>query len=152
MTRGPWHTLLTFKSIKTFKESYDYIIRLLNANVGWNWLRESGEDLLNYINVFHKYLLKKNIFWFCQYIFAIVLLSLLGKEPVASFSQTWILVGQGCFVHKLVEIGQAVLQKNISNFLNVFRYVYPWKRVWLFNVTNLNPLHPRMLCAKFGWN
>ena len=23
---------------------------------------------------------------------------------------------------------------------------------WFFIWTNLNPLHPRMLCAKFGWN
>ena len=23
---------------------------------------------------------------------------------------------------------------------------------WIFIWTNLNPLHPRMLCAKFGWN
>ena len=36
-----------------------------------------------------------------------------------------------------------------------FRYfviISPWKRVWPFIWTNLNPLHPRMLCAKFGWN
>ena len=24
--------------------------------------------------------------------------------------------------------------------------------MWSFRWTNLNPLHPRMLCAKFGWN
>ena len=28
----------------------------------------------------------------------------------------------------------------------------PWKRAGPFIWTNLNPLHPRMLCAKFGWN
>ena len=36
-----------------------------------------------------------------------------------------------------------------------FRYfiiISPWKRAGSFNWTNLNPLHPRMLCAKFGWN
>ena len=36
-----------------------------------------------------------------------------------------------------------------------FRYLVifsPWKRVGPFIWTNLNPLHPRMLCAKFGWN
>ena len=35
-----------------------------------------------------------------------------------------------------------------------FRYgviIYCWKRAWPFIWTNLNPLHPRMLCAKFGW-
>ena len=36
-----------------------------------------------------------------------------------------------------------------------FRYfviISPWKRAGPFIWTNLNPLHPRMLCAKFGWN
>ena len=35
-----------------------------------------------------------------------------------------------------------------------FRYfviICPWKRVGPFIWINLNPLHPRMLCAKFGW-
>ena len=27
-----------------------------------------------------------------------------------------------------------------------------WKSLWSFIWWNLNPLHPRMLCAKFGWN
>ena len=30
--------------------------------------------------------------------------------------------------------------------------ISPWKRAGPFIWTNLNPLHPRMLCAKFGWN
>ena len=36
-----------------------------------------------------------------------------------------------------------------------FRYIAiisPWKRVWPFIWINLNLLHPRMLCAKCGWN
>ena len=36
-----------------------------------------------------------------------------------------------------------------------FRYVLIislWKRTGPFIWTNLNPLHPRTLCAKFGWN
>ena len=30
--------------------------------------------------------------------------------------------------------------------------ISPWKRVGPLLWTNLNPLYPRMLCAKFGWN
>ena len=30
--------------------------------------------------------------------------------------------------------------------------ISPWKRALPFIWTNLNPHHPRMLCAKFGWN
>ena len=48
---------------------------------------------------------------------------------------------------------------NLRRCLNVFiktlhlSYSSPFvKRVWLFIKTNLNPLHPKMLCAKFGWN
>ena len=34
-------------------------------------------------------------------------------------------------------------KKTIINFMRIY-----WSFIW----TNLNPLHPRMLCAKFGWN
>ena len=30
--------------------------------------------------------------------------------------------------------------------------ISPWNRAIPFIWTNLNPLHPRMFCAKFGWN
>ena len=33
-----------------------------------------------------------------------------------------------------------------------FIIISPWKRVWALFWTNMNPLHPRTLCAKFGWN
>ena len=36
-------------------------------------------------------------------------------------------------------------------FLLFLNYL-PLERVGSFNWTNLNPLHPRMLCAKFGWD
>ena len=39
-------------------------------------------------------------------------------------------------------------------FLNLINFVIisSWKRAWPFIWTNLNSLHPRMLCSKFGWN
>ena len=39
-----------------------------------------------------------------------------------------------------------------SMYFHYFVIISPWKRVGPFVWTNLNPLHPRMLCAKFGWN
>ena len=33
----------------------------------------------------------------------------------------------------------------------IFAIISPWKRVGPFIWTNLNPLHPRMIYAKFGW-
>ena len=56
----------------------------------------------------------------------------------------------------LVEIGPVVLEKKIFSVLSMyfcyFVIISPWNRVGLFIWTNLNPLHPRMLSAKFGWN
>ena len=49
-----------------------------------------------------------------------------------------------------------VLKKKIFLILSIyFRYfviISPWKRVGPFIWTNLNLLHPRILCTKFGWN
>ena len=37
-------------------------------------------------------------------------------------------------------------------YFSYFVIISPWKRVGPFICRNLNPLHSRMLCAKFGWN
>ena len=45
--------------------------------------------------------------------------------------------------------------RRFLNFVNVFSLFsnnLPWKREGPLIWTNLNPLYPRMLCAKFGWN
>ena len=39
-----------------------------------------------------------------------------------------------------------------SMYFRYFLIISPWKRAGPFIWTNLNPLQPRMLCAKFGWN
>ena len=39
-----------------------------------------------------------------------------------------------------------------SMYFRYFLIIPPWKRAGPFIWTNLNPLNPRMLCAKFGWN
>ena len=40
----------------------------------------------------------------------------------------------------------------MSIYFRYFLIISPWKRAGPFIWTNLNPLHPRMLCAKFDWN
>ena len=55
--------------------------------------------------------LEKKILKVCQCIFAISLLTPLGKGRGPSFEQTWILITQGCFVPGLVKIGPVVLEK-----------------------------------------
>ena len=53
---------------------------------------------------------------------------------------------------RLAEIGLVVLEKKIflksSMHFRIFLIISPWKRTGSFML----PLHPRMLCAKFGWN
>ena len=72
--------------------------RMLSAKFGWNWPSGSGEE---------------DFFLFRQCIFAISLLSPLGKERGTSFEQNWIPFTQGCIVSSLVEIRPVVLKKKI---------------------------------------
>ena len=63
---------------------------------------------------------------------------------------------QGCLVESLAEIGPVVLEKKIfkfhqCNYASSF-IICPWNRPCSFIKRNLNPIHPRMLCAKFDWN
>ena len=41
---------------------------------------------------------------------------------------------------------------NSSMYFRNFVIISPWKRTGPFIYMNLNPLWPRMPCAKFGWN
>ena len=40
----------------------------------------------------------------------------------------------------------------LVNIFSLFIIISRWKRAGSFIWTNLNSLHPRILCAKFGWN
>ena len=40
----------------------------------------------------------------------------------------------------------------LSMYFWYFIIISPWERAGAFIWTNLNPIYPRMLCAKFGWN
>ena len=74
-----------------------------------------------------------------------------GRGPL--FEQTWIPFTQRWIIPSLVEIGPLVLEKKL--FLNVFleiRNYLPLENAGPFIWINLNPLHPRMFCANFGWN
>ena len=52
---------------------------------------------------------------------------------------------------KLVKWFRRRLFFNIFNIIYYFAIISPRKRVWSYISTNFNPLHPWMLCAKFGW-
>ena len=77
----------------------------------------------------------KKIFKVRQYIFAISLLSPLGKERGPAFEETLITITLECFVPSLVEIGLEVLKKNIfkvRQYISVFFIISTWKRAWPF--------------------
>ena len=110
--------------------------RVLCAKFGWFW--------------------RKRFFQFHQCLFAMSLLFSIGKGCCRLFEQTYTSITKGCFVPSLVKIKPLVLLKKIF-FISLMRFCYiviifPWKTAGSFIWTNLNPLHPRMLCAKFGWN
>ena len=112
----------------------------------------------------------KKILKYFQFYFTISLLSPLGKERGPSFEHTLILSTQRCFVQSLVQIGPVVLEKTILKYFQ-FNFTFllfsplgeglgpafeqTWilsTQAWPFIWTNLNSLHPKMLCAKFGSN
>ena len=39
----------------------------------------------------------------------------------------------------------------LSTYFRYYLIIFPWEKAWPFSWTNLNPLHSRLLCAKFGW-
>ena len=57
-------------------------------------------------------------------------------------------------VSRNLRIGPMVLEKKIFNFVNVFllfRNYLPLEKGVRLHLSKLESLHPRMLCAKFGW-
>ena len=80
----------------------------------------------------------------------------LEKDRVNHFNKLASPFTQGCIRPRLVEIGPEVLEKIFKFcqciFANLLFSPLGKGRALLNIWTNLNPLHPRMLCAKFGWN
>ena len=110
--------------------------RMLCAKFGWNWLSGSGEeDFLNFdyvFSLFHNYLPLAGPFIWTN------LNPLQLGIHCAKFGWNW-LSGSG--------------EEDFFNFVNeflLFRNYLPLEKVEPFIWTNLNPLHSRMLCAKFG--
>ena len=91
-------------------------------------------DFVNFCLLFHKYLpLEKDV--------ALHLSKF--KFPLSKDALCWV----------LLKLAVWFLRTRFLNFLHVFSLFRnsPWKRVWSFLYLT-NPLHPRMHCAKFGWN
>ena len=82
----------------------------------------------------------------------------LWKRVWPFFSINWNPLHPRMFCAKLVEIGHMVMEKKNLNFVkwmyfNYFVIISPWKRMWPFNWSNLNPLHQGcFMPSLFGWN
>ena len=73
------------------------------------------------------------------------------------FVKPWVPFTQGCLKPSLVEIDPMVRSGEedfqiLSMYFCHLVIISPWNRAWPFIWKNLNPLHPRMLCVKIGWN
>ena len=113
--------------------------KMLCGKFGLNWPSSSEEEDFLISSIYFRY-------------FKIIPLEK-GWGP--SFEQSWLPFTQGCIVPSLVEFGPVGLEKDFlisSLYFCHWVIISPWKRVGSFIWTNLNPLHPRMHCAKFGWN
>ena len=107
------------------------------AKIDWNWPSGFGEEDFQISSIYFRY------FVIISPGVALHLNKLKFPSSMEALCQVWLK-----FAHWL-------LRRRFLMFVNVlslFRDYLPWKRTWPFIFTNLNPLHLRMLCAKFGWN
>ena len=97
----------------------------------WFWRRR----FLNFVDAFSLSHWKRTVFFIWTN-----LKPLHPKIPPSKFSWNWHL----CSGNEDFEI--------VSMYFRLFVITSPWKRAGSFICSNFNPLHPRMLYAKFGWN
>ena len=122
--------------VKTFSPFHQ---RMLCAKFRWHWLDGSGKEYFISINAF---LLFSNRVPFVKGV-ALHLNKFESPSSTDAMGHVWL---------KLV---QWFLRRRFIYFFNVFslfRNYLPLKRVKPFIRTNLNSLHPRILCVKFGWS
>ena len=110
--------------------------RMICAKFGWNWPSGSGEEDILILSMYFRFFV---------------------------ITSPWKMVGPFIWrklnlLHpRMVEIGSVLIWRRFLNFVNVFslfRNYIPLEKgggVASFE-KNLNPLHPKMHCANFGWN
>ena len=118
---------------------------MLCANFDWNWLSNSGEeDFLISSLYFHYYCVIISPWNRAGPFIWTKLNTLHPRMLCAKFNWNW-LSGSG--------------EEDFFNFVNVFSlfcHYLPLEKGGALHLnklkSNLNPLHPKMLFAKFGWN
>ena len=92
------------------------------------WRRKKYLDFVNVFSLFWCLLLENSA--------TLHLNKIESPSPKDAFYQVWLKLAQWNFVYVFL----------------LFRYYHLSFRAWPFIFTNLNPLYPMILCAKFGWN
>ena len=114
--------------------------RMLCAKFGWNWPSGSGEEDFKISSMYFHYFVIISP-WKRAGPFIWTKFNLPHPRMLcAKFGWNW-LSGSG-------EENFLIL----SMYFHYFVIISPWKRAEPFIWTNLDPLHPRMLCANFDWN
>ena len=110
------------------------------AKFGWNWSYVSGEDFY-ILSMYSRYLVR--------------LLTSLENGMTPHLKRLKIPLTRNALCHVWLKwpCGSAEdFWKMLSMYFRYFFIISPLKRAWPFIWTNVNPLYPSMLCAKFGWN
>ena len=114
--------------------------RMLCAKFGWSWTSDSGEeDFLKFVTVF---LLFHNYHPFEKGV-TLHFNKLESPLPKHALCKVWLILAQWFWRRRFLKV---------VNFFYYFPIISPLGRACLFIWTNLNPLHPGILCAKFRWN
>ena len=158
------HLREQFKSIYT----YDYIIMLIKRRkppLSSFWELNSSSFEQTWISSTQRcfrpnlveigpvvLVLEKKIFKIRQFQYFVIIS--LQKRQGHSFEQARIPFIRGCSVQNLFEIGPVQFwRRRFLNFVNAFLlfcYYLPLEGARSFIWTNLNPLHPKILCAKLA--
>ena len=110
------------------------------AKIGWNWASGSGEEDFLILSMYFLYFVIISPWKRAGPFIWTNLNPLHPRMLCAKFGWNW-------------PSGSVEEDFLISSmFFRYFVIISPWKRAGPFIWTNLNPLYPRMLCAKFGWN
>ena len=115
--------------------------RMLCAKFGWNWLSGSGEE--DFFKKFFKVFSLVRNYLPLEKRGARHMNKLESPSPKDALCQVWLKLAQWFWRGRFL---------NFVNEFSLFRNYLPLEKGGPFIWTNLNPLHPRMLCAKFGWN
>ena len=109
------------------------------AKIDWNWLSGSGEEDFLISSMYFRYLV---IISTWKRVVPFVWTNLNPLHPRMLFTKFGWNWPRGSGEEDFLIL---------SMYFHYFVIISPWKKVGPFIWTNLNSIHPRMLCAKFGW-